>query len=92
MVARKNRDEIVLATKYTTNYAKYPGTEKKILINYGGNSSKTLFVSVEDSLKKLQTNYIDIVCLFKHAYLAQLTSYLRSFTSTGGTILPPYPS
>lgn len=54
------RDEIVLATKYT---AVYKGLhDKKMRSNYGGNSAKSLHVSVEDSLKKLQTSYIDLVC------------------------------
>ena len=29
--------------------------------NFGGNSAKSLHVSVEASLKKLQTSYIDLV-------------------------------
>lgn len=35
-----------------------------IKINFGGNSTKNLHVSVEQSLKKLRTSYIDI--LFIH--------------------------
>ncbi|RDW73444.1 hypothetical protein BP6252_07351 [Coleophoma cylindrospora] len=62
MAARQNRDEIVLATKFTTCYPKQ-GAEKKIKSNYQGNHAKSLRVSVEASLKKLQTEYIDLLYL-----------------------------
>ncbi|KAL6800726.1 Norsolorinic acid reductase [Trichoderma sp. SZMC 28013] len=60
MKKRGNRDEIVIATKYTTNYENIP-TSKKIKANYTGNGTKSLHVSVEASLKKLQTDYIDLL-------------------------------
>ncbi|KAK4060451.1 uncharacterized protein Triagg1_10770 [Trichoderma aggressivum f. europaeum] len=60
MKKRGNRDELVIATKYTTNYENIP-TSKKIKANYTGNGSKSLHVSVEASLKKLQTDYIDLL-------------------------------
>ena len=37
-------------------------------VNYQGNHRKSLFLSVEDSLKKLQTDYIDI--LYIHLFVA----------------------
>lgn len=61
MAARQNRDEIVLATKFTTNFQFYKGQNNRITSNFGGNSTKCLHVSVETSLKKLQTSYIDIL-------------------------------
>lgn len=62
MENRGNRDEMIIATKFTTNYRsyKYRGTER-IAVNFGGNSTKSLHVSVHDSLKKLRTDYIDIL-------------------------------
>ncbi|KAF2794144.1 putative aryl-alcohol dehydrogenase Aad14 [Melanomma pulvis-pyrius CBS 109.77] len=55
------RDQMVIATKYTTHYRKYDlglaGT------NYAGNHKKSLRLSVEASLKKLRTSYIDILYL-----------------------------
>jgi aryl-alcohol dehydrogenase-like predicted oxidoreductase len=56
---------IVLATKYTTNCRAGPGSPN-ILVNFTGNGSKSLKVSVEASLKNLQTNYIDLVYLSSH--------------------------
>ncbi|WOO83840.1 Putative aryl-alcohol dehydrogenase AAD14 [Vanrija pseudolonga] len=62
LAERGIRDQIVLATKYTTPYklrngAKFPGTQ----VNYAGNHRKSLRVSVEESLRKLKTDYIDIL-------------------------------
>ncbi|KAK0185361.1 Aldo/keto reductase [Armillaria mellea] len=56
------RDQLVIATKYTTNYKRRDDsvTQK---INYVGNGSKSLYLSVEASLKKLRTDYIDILYL-----------------------------
>lgn len=65
MNKRGNRDEIVLATKYTTAYrAGYADTE--IIANTTGNGIKSMRTSVEASLKKLQTDYIDIVRIISH--------------------------
>ncbi|MCJ1328664.1 hypothetical protein MMC10_005341 [Thelotrema lepadinum] len=61
MTARGNRDQIVLATKYTSNYQTYKGFDKHIPSNFGGNGSKSLHLSVRDSLKKLQTDYVDVL-------------------------------
>lgn len=61
LASRKNRDQIVLATKFTTFYPS-PKTEGlRIKANYAGNHTKSLKLSVEDSLKKLQTDYIDLL-------------------------------
>ncbi|BCS01990.1 aldo/keto reductase [Aspergillus luchuensis] len=59
MAERKNRDEIVLATKYTTAYMTHH--KEAIQSNYGGNNAKSMKVSVEQSLRKLQTSYIDLL-------------------------------
>ncbi|KAL5510958.1 hypothetical protein ACEPAG_3677 [Sanghuangporus baumii] len=54
------RNELVIATKYTSHY-KRADDRIKIKANYVGNNAKSLFLSVEDSLKKLRTTYIDIL-------------------------------
>jgi len=60
MKERGNRDLIVLATKFTTNYRTYELGKGKT-VNYSGNHKKSLHVSLRDSLKKLQTEYIDLL-------------------------------
>jgi aryl-alcohol dehydrogenase-like predicted oxidoreductase len=60
MASRNRRDEIVLATKYSSAYKAYLN-DGVMQSNYGGNSRKSLHVSVEQSLRKLQTDYIDLV-------------------------------
>jgi aryl-alcohol dehydrogenase-like predicted oxidoreductase len=64
MAERGNRDELVLATKFTTYY---PGAERNksigIRSNFQGNHAKSLKLSLQASLKKLQTEYIDLLYL-----------------------------
>lgn len=67
MEARGVRDQIVLATKYTTGFRSYVPSE--IQANFVGNNAKSMRLSLEASLKKLRTDYIDLVwdpCM--HAY------------------------
>ncbi|MGX1777976.1 aldo/keto reductase [Nocardia brasiliensis] len=54
-----NRESLVLATKYTM--LRRPGDP-----NSGGNHRKSMFASVEASLRKLNTDYIDL--LYLHAW------------------------
>ena len=67
------RDEMVIATKYTSGFKTYLGN-KVMQSNFGGNSAKSLHVSVEASLKKLQTTYIDLVCTCFIIYLLDFNS------------------
>ncbi|KAF0326354.1 putative aryl-alcohol dehydrogenase AAD14 [Colletotrichum sp. SAR11_59] len=60
MTARKNRDIMFVATKFTTQYRKQELGPGKC-VNYSGNHKKSLHLSVRDSLKKLQTDYIDLL-------------------------------
>ena len=54
------RNQLVIATKYTTNYVSRDGkTTQKVL--FTGNNYKSMAMSVEDSLRKLRTSYIDIL-------------------------------
>lgn len=76
MTARKNRDEMVIATKYSSSYKKY--LKEKLQSNYGGNSAKAMKISVEQSLKKLQTNYVDIFYLHWWDYSVSIPELMLS--------------
>lgn len=79
MEKRGNRDEMVIATKFTTNYRsyKYRGTEQ-ISINFGGNSAKSLHVTIRDSLKKLRTDYIDILYVHWWDYTTSIEELMHA--------------
>ncbi|KAJ6568994.1 arylalcohol dehydrogenase [Mycena capillaripes] len=57
---RNIRDQLVIATKYTSNFkARNSAIAQKV--NYVGNNIKSLHISVDASLQKLRTTYIDIL-------------------------------
>lgn len=58
--ARGIRDQLIIATKYT-NMFKAPNEEVRQKVNFVGNNLKNLRLSVESSLKRLRTDYIDIL-------------------------------
>ncbi|RBQ66119.1 hypothetical protein FVER14953_13815 [Fusarium verticillioides] len=60
VAARGNRDLLFLATKFTNCYRTHDLGQGKT-VNYGGNHKKSLRLSVADSLRKLQTDYIDLL-------------------------------
>ncbi|KAK9235509.1 NADP-dependent oxidoreductase domain-containing protein [Lipomyces kononenkoae] len=79
MAERGNRDELVLATKFTTYY---PGAEKTkdigIRSNFQGNHSKSLKVSLQASLKKLQTDYIDLLYIHWWDFTTSIPEIMNS--------------
>lgn len=58
MKSRGRRAEIVLATKYTMSPMAGQPVQQS---NYGGTGTKSMHLSVHQSLQNLQTDYIDIV-------------------------------
>ena len=46
--------------------------------NFGGNSKKSLHISVDKSLKKLRTTYIDLLYLHWWDYSASIPEVMRS--------------
>jgi aryl-alcohol dehydrogenase-like predicted oxidoreductase len=75
MEKRGNRDQMVIATKYTAGYRNYQREKEPIQTNFTGNSVKSMHVSVRDSLKKLKTDYIDI--LYVHWYVHSVSKTVR---------------
>lgn len=59
MAARQNRDQMVVATKYTSDFRH--DLPKGFGVNYHGNHKKSMRLSVDASLQKLQVSFIDIL-------------------------------
>lgn len=79
IAARKNRDEIVLATKYSFGYKVYDQT--RLQSNYLGNNKKSLRISVDASLKKLQVEYIDILYVHWWDYTTSIPELMHSLNN-----------
>ncbi|KAF2845479.1 aryl-alcohol dehydrogenase-like protein [Plenodomus tracheiphilus IPT5] len=77
MKERGVRDEIVLATKFTTCFPD-PNNTPRQRINYAGNSTKSLRVSLEASLKKLQTEYIDLLYVHWWDFTTSIEELMQS--------------
>ncbi|MCJ1365211.1 hypothetical protein MMC16_004332 [Acarospora aff. strigata] len=75
--SRGVRDEMVIATKYTTAWRSYQGYEHH-QTNFSGNSSKSLHLSVRDSLKKLQTDYIDLLYVHWWDFTTSIPELMQS--------------
>ncbi|KAH9053236.1 Aldo/keto reductase [Lactarius vividus] len=71
------RDQLVIATKYSTNY-KRGQSDITHVVNYSGNSAKSLHLSVEASLKKLRTTYIDILYVHWWDYTTSVEEVMNS--------------
>ena len=67
-----DRERIVLATKYTNSA---PGTDP----NAAGNQRKNMMQSVEASLKRLNTDYIDLYWLHVWDFLTPVEEVMRAF-------------
>ncbi|MFI2642060.1 aldo/keto reductase [Streptomyces sp. NPDC018610] len=67
---RDRRESLVLATKYTT--LRRPGDP-----NSGGAHRKSLFASVESSLRRLNTDYIDLLFLHVWDFTTPVEEILR---------------
>ncbi|KAM5358380.1 hypothetical protein ACJZ2D_015333 [Fusarium nematophilum] len=61
MEERGTRDQMVIATKYSSGYRAYNRDKEPLQTNFTGNSAKSMHISVRDSLKKLRTDYIDVL-------------------------------
>lgn len=66
-----DRDHIVLATKYTLSNATHNP-------NNSGNHRKNLVQSVEKSLRRLKTDYIDLLWVHAYDYLTPIEEMMRA--------------
>lgn len=80
MEKRGNRDQMVIATKFTTCYRK-PHAGKEIIINTTGNGTKSLHLSLEASLKKLKTSYIDLLYVHWWDYTCSIPELMQSLNT-----------
>jgi aryl-alcohol dehydrogenase-like predicted oxidoreductase len=67
-----SRDQVVIATKYSNNLQ--PGNA-----NAGGNSRKNMMRAVEQSLKRLKTDYIDLYMVHTWDGMTPVEEVMRGF-------------
>ncbi|GKZ22972.1 hypothetical protein AbraIFM66951_001493 [Aspergillus brasiliensis] len=76
------RSEMVIATKYTLSPIP-PATDEDTTprvqeSNFGGNGTKSMHVSINDSLKRLRTDYIDIFYVHAWDYSTNVEELMQS--------------
>src|ERR1700760_1748464 len=79
MKDRNVRDKMIVGTKYsisTREMATEP--EGNVFSNYGGNSKKSLRLSLDQSLKNLQTDYVDILYVHSWEGLCSIEELMRA--------------
>ncbi|KKY31960.1 putative norsolorinic acid reductase [Diaporthe ampelina] len=81
MKKRGNRDEMVIATKYTTNFMAGPPGEGRIMANFTGNGTKSLHTSLKASLKKLDTDYIDLLYVHWWDFSVSIPELMQSLNN-----------
>lgn len=68
------RDRFIVATKYTLRVGKGHGADP----NFGGNSRKSMVRAVENSLRRLDTEYIDLLYLHMWDFMTPVEEVLQS--------------
>ncbi|KAK4890815.1 hypothetical protein LTR27_010516 [Elasticomyces elasticus] len=88
MQKKNNRDEIVLATKFTTGFRGQDAPEN-IKANLQGNHVKSLHISLKHSLRKLQTDYIDLLYVHWWDFTTSIPELMNSLNAlvTSGKVL-----
>ncbi|KAK6068446.1 norsolorinic acid reductase [Seiridium cupressi] len=75
MAQNNRRSEMVVSTKYTMS----PKTGHPIQqSNYGGTGAKSLHLSIHNSLKALQTDYVDILYVHCWDYATEISELMHS--------------
>jgi len=73
-----DREQVVLATKYTFA-TKPPNATRPVDVNNAGNHRKNMMQSVEASLKRLKTDYLDLYWLHGWDALTPVEEVMRAF-------------
>ncbi|PWY66367.1 Aldo/keto reductase [Aspergillus sclerotioniger CBS 115572] len=78
-----------IATKYTTGYRSSHRDTEPLQSNFVGNSIKSMRVSVDRSLKKLQTDYIDLLYLHWWDFTTSVEEVMHGLNNlvTSGKVL-----
>jgi len=80
MEKRGVRDQMVIATKFTTGFRK-AHADKELQCNFGGNSAKSLHISMERSLQKLKTSYIDLMYVHWWDYTTSIPEVMKALNA-----------
>ncbi|KAJ5966824.1 Aldo/keto reductase [Penicillium viridicatum] len=72
------RSEIVLATKYTLSPIFGKAVQQS---NYGGTGTKSMRVAVDDSLKRLKTDYIDLYYVHAWDFATSIPELMQSLNT-----------
>ncbi|KAH6919165.1 NADP-dependent oxidoreductase domain-containing protein [Coprinopsis sp. MPI-PUGE-AT-0042] len=70
------RDELFIATKYSMTRTRDPTVGQRILL--GGNSAKSMHISIERSLKNLRTSYVDLFYVHYWDYETSIPEVMRA--------------
>ena len=87
---RSRRDQMFIATKYCLGFmAGHPVQQS----NFGGTGTKSMYMSLESSLRRLRTDYVDLVrtCHSARPRLLHMLT-MHSFMSIAGITQPTFPS
>ncbi|KAJ3511646.1 hypothetical protein NLJ89_g3977 [Agrocybe chaxingu] len=70
------RDQLFIATKYANSFKKREDVEQQVF--YAGNSAKALHISLDASLKKLRTTYIDLLYIHFYDHVTSVQELMKS--------------
>ncbi|GES99330.1 aldo/keto reductase [Rhizophagus clarus] len=72
------RSEVVVATKYTCNTAAVLESDKRFNPNFGENYRKSVVENLNESLKRLNMSYVDILYVYFYEYRTPIEEIMRS--------------
>jgi len=91
MASRGVRDQIVLATKYVTAWrgGENGPSENENIVNTGGTGAKSLRISLNQSLKNFQTDYVDLLYIHWWDFSSSIEELMHTLDNavTSGKVL-----